>query len=133
MSINLTTAQRAVEALMDDLCIITHDVGVTDDAFDEATGKHVPADPDSTMIYAGPCKITPAGGTSSGSEGGATVLATRYRGSLPASSPPVPVGSLLRVTSSLRDVQLVGRVFRVTGVAASTFLVQRRLELELRQ
>ena len=133
MSIDLSFAQRQIEALMDDTCRIEYDAGTADDAFDEASGKHVPADPDISEIYEGKCKITAAGGTQHIEEGGAHPATTAYRGSIPVDAPPVPLGALLTVLTSLRDPQLVGRQFRVRGVVASTMLVQRRLQLELRQ
>lgn len=133
MPINLEPARRQIEALMDDTCTITHDTGTADDAFDEASGKHYPADPDIDTVYEGKCKITAAGGTDRTEEAGALPAKSAYRGSIPVGSPPVPLGAKLTVTASLRDPELVGRSFTVRGVIANTMLVQRRLQLELRQ
>lgn len=131
---DLSTARLAVEALMDDTCTITRDAeGFSDDVLDPVTGRLAPPNPDTTSVYTGRCKVSP-GGTqpSEREEGGSDVHARTYNGSVPWDAPMPAVGDLLTVASSHRDPQLVGKSFRVQSVAVSTFLVSRRMQLELR-
>ncbi len=131
---DLSSARAAVEALMDDTCLITRDVEqFSDDVLDPVTGVLVPPAPDTINIYSGRCKVSPEGvQPSERREGGVDVYARTYRGAIPWGSPMPQVGDLMSITSSYRDPELVGKVFRVKSVAVSTFLVSRRLELELR-
>jgi hypothetical protein len=131
---DLTGARAAVERLMDDTCTISSDPEYTaDDTLDEETGELLRPAPDAATVYDGPClvsaeRITP----SSSAEGGTTIETRVYHGLLPWNAPVPVVGSLLTVTSSRRDPELVGKVFIVRGVAFKTKLVSRRLALELR-
>lgn len=131
---DLSVARVMVEALMDDTCTITRDPEqFSDDVLDTVTGRLVPPNPDTISIYEGRCKVSPQRTQSSErQEGGVDVYARKYNGSIPWNSPMPVIGDLLLITSSYRDPQLVGKVFRVQSVEVSTFLVSRKMQLELR-
>lgn len=118
---------------MDDTCVITHDAsGPGDDVFDQDTGTLTPPAPDTVELYDGRCLIRRESVGKVILEGGAYVGDRDYVARLPASTPEVPRGATLTVTSSRRDPQLVGKVFRVLEVSIGTFLIARRVTLELR-
>lgn len=131
---DLTVAVDAIEALMDDTCTITLTSGVGDDTLDIATGELVPVGTP-TLIYDGRCKVAPAGQDRDRAvnEGGRDVGVREYKGSIPLTAPTPPRGSVLTITSSRRDPELVGKSFEVKDLLMSTFAVQRRMSLELRQ
>lgn len=131
---------------MDDTCTITYDSsGTRDDVLDDVTGALVAPDPDTVTVYddttvgdggrdlGARCKVSPLRiDPSRSQEGGLDVQSRAYQGSLPWDAPAPEEGALLTVTSSRRDPDLVGKEFIVRGVGFSTFLVSRRLVLELR-
>lgn len=119
---------------MDDTCDIVTDTGVGDDVLNPDTGTLVTVGVPIT-IYSGRCKVSPAGQDRDRAveEGGRNIGVREYRGSVPLSAPVPPRGAVLTLTSSRRDPALVGKAFEVKDVVMSTFAVQRRLVLELRQ
>lgn len=118
---------------MDDTCTITQDsLGAFDDVLDEETGRLVQPSSDSSVVYDGKCLVgldVVDGGIDV--EGGREYSGQKYRASLPWNA-DIPVGSVLEVTSSRRDPQLVGMKFNVKAVSYKTMLVSRRLALEPR-
>lgn len=143
---DLSVARVVVEALMDDTCVITRDEEkFSDDVLDPVTGRLTPPTPDTITVYdssttgaegralGGRCKVSPQNTQPSERlEGGAEVNARMYNGSIPWDAPMPKIGDLLLIASSYRDPQLVGKTFKVQSVEVSTFLVSRRMQLELR-
>jgi hypothetical protein len=144
---DLSTAREAVEALMDDTCEISWDAqGVGDDVLDEETGDLLAPDPDSGLVYdattlgdggrelGGRCKVASIGrDPRTTTEGGVAVLTGLYNGSIPWDAPVPPVGATFKITSSRRDPDLVGQEFIVKDVAFGTFLISRKMTLEIRR
>lgn len=144
---DLTVARQAVEALMDDTCEIVHDPqGVADDTLNTVTGELNPPAPDDTTIYdattlgedgrelGGRCKVTPmTRDPRSTTEGGVAVRTGLYNGGLPWDAPIPPIGAVLTVKTSRRDPDLVDQEFVVKDVAFGTFLVSRKMMLEIRR
>lgn len=131
---DLSVAVSAIEALMDDTCVITVDSGVDDDVLNEASGELVEVGAPEPL-YSGRCKVAPAGQDRDRQviEGGRKIAVREYRGSIPLDAPVPPRGAILVITSSRRDPELVAKEFEVKDVIMSTFAVQRKLSLELRQ
>jgi len=128
---DLSGAVTAVEELMDDTCTITRDAfGSDGEELDEDTLEL--ATPDTpTLIYSGPCFVTASNiGSTPVDRVGLHHTLTRFAGNIPIASPEIEVGDVFTVTGSRRDAELVGRVFRVTEVVASTFAVMRKVRLE---
>jgi hypothetical protein len=116
---DLTTARQAVENLMDDTCTIYRDVeGTADDGLDPETGELLLPDPDADLVYAGRCKLAPT-------------LPGAYSCGLPWDSPEPAIGDVVTVDSTRRDPDLVGKTLVVRDVLYSTFLVSRKLTLEI--
>lgn len=131
---DLSVAVGAIEALMDDTCTITTDTGVDDDVLNPATGVLAPVGAPA-VIYDGKCKVAPAGQDRDRAimEGGRSIGVREYRGSLPLDAITPPRGAVLKITSSRRDPELVDKEFEIKDVIMSSFAVQRKLALELRQ
>ncbi len=132
---DLSSAVEAIEALMDDTCIIVRDPeGTLDSVLDEETGDLEEPDGQPVLVYEGKCKVSKSGNQMQYSaEAGRAVPVKAYSGSIPISAPFLPAeGDTLTVTSSRRDPELVDKRFRVSEVVVSTFAVQRRFDLEWR-
>lgn len=82
-------------------------------------------------LFRSPCKVkaTDAAGAESVA-GGRTVTTVRLSVHLPVSAPAVAVGTVLKVTASKTDPQLVGRRFKVTAPFAQTYATARRVPVE---
>ncbi|WP_256789817.1 DUF6093 family protein [Frankia sp. AvcI1] len=138
VSAPLAAAQVEVESLMVDACTITRDVdGVRDDVLDPATLALVPPDPDTAIVYTGPCGIaarSPAGQSTQSliADGGDREWAARYTLKTPLAGPVPEPGDTVLITAS-RDPGMVGLEFRVIGPTVGTFRLSRRSEVELRQ
>jgi hypothetical protein len=77
-------------------------------------------------------------GTHGSAEGGGTVRPRVYTGAIPldidgVSTPEIPVGAVLTLTSSRRDPLLPGKTYRVGEARYSTFSVSRKFVLEFRE
>lgn len=132
---------------MDDTCEITWDPeGVEDDTLNTATGELTPPNPDSGTIYdastlgdggralSGRCKVSAIGrDPRTTTEGGVAIRTGLYTGGLPWDAPIPPIGSILTMKSSRRDPDLVNKAFIVKDVVYGTFLISRKLMLEIRR
>lgn len=145
---NLAPARVAVERLMDDSCEITRP-NLGTGTLDEASGKILSPTP--TVIYnqtttgeggrsladaenlGGMCSTSrPDRRQASFHESGGRIIGNASPiGKIPVDAPLIKVGDLYRITSSRRDPQLVGKVYRVAEVIFSTYSVSRRLVLEI--
>ena len=122
-----TGGQLLAESLMVDTCSITRGNGST--SFDETNGREVPAA--ATVIYAGKCKVqTPDVQDRTHDAGERTWTLQRDSLHLPLSAPAVRVGDVATITAAALDAQLVGKRFRVVGLAHKTFLTARRLQVQ---
>lgn len=140
---DLTVAREAVEALMDDTCIVTRPGDPDDDVLDIDTGE-IGSSSTATPVY-GPdtlgfedrelgsrCKFKPASDNQPDEQewGGDTRPRRFYSIGLPWDAPDVQEGDKIDCTSSRRDPLLVGQTFIVREVVYSTMLVQRRVTAE---
>lgn len=132
---DLTLARATAESVMDATCTITSDPeGVTDDVFDETTGRYTPPNPDTTTVYSGKCMIRPSTlGQNERVEGGAEQFIDRYDVRLPVTATGVQPGMVLTVNTTPSDPDLVGRTFTVIQIAAGTFSVTRILTVQARK
>ncbi|MFB6643160.1 DUF6093 family protein [Streptomyces chartreusis] len=135
MALDLSGVQRTVEGFLDDSLQLWRDVqGEADDVLDEQTGAlRVGKKPDlvwegdGAVVFSGlPAATPPLDGVVS-----RTPSDTAYQGMLPLCTPRVLVDDLLTVVGSVRDSQLVGCRFRITGVVSGSFAVVRMARLEL--
>lgn len=125
---NLSGARIAIESLMIDAVTITVESEPTD-TIDEATGTVVQTDP--VQVYSGKAKVKRnRAPPTDQKEGGAQTYVTRVTVGLPHTAPDIEVGSIVEVTSSVRDTTLPGRKYVVKEVPGSTFAIQRTLECE---
>lgn len=136
---------------MDDACVATFN-SRSDDVLDESTGKVIPGSPvtlyDETTTGAGgrsladddgtggKCKVTKASNTADSAgfteEGGETTGLDLYRFSTPWDAPVLPIGAVVKITSSRRDPDLVGQEIEIKRPIFSTFLINRRYMAALR-
>lgn len=132
---NLQPARVAIERLLADTCTVERDAaGVGDDVLNEQTGQLQRPAGDASALWAGPCLITPRDSSEQFIGPTETVLPERgdYRLLLPLAAPATVAGDRVTVTTSVRDPQLTGRLFRVVEVGElSTFAVVRILGVEL--
>ena len=119
--------RRAAEALMVDACTVTRPAGAAGQ--DESTGRRTAAA--AATVYAGVCRVQlPDVDPNRSDAGERTWTVERSTISLPISVLTVAVGDVIAITASALDPALVGRRYRVTGVAAKTHLTARRLSCE---
>lgn len=131
---DLSAAKEAIEALMDDTCLITRDpAGEADSAFDPETGDLTTPVGQPILVYEGQCKLSKTKVQMKYSqEAGRAVPVQSYSGGIPLESGLPQEGDALLVTSSRRDPELAGREFRIAEVTLSSWAVQRRFDLERR-
>jgi hypothetical protein len=138
---DLGPARDAVFELMSDVCVITFAPASTG-VLDPDTGDLVR--PPSTIVYGpdtlgdsdrlleGRCRISRTPGTGySGERGDEPLVMSESRIDIPWDAPTVPLGSILRVVSSLRDPQLVDQEYTIVDSFSKTMLIQRTLHGEL--
>lgn len=128
---DLEAGRLAVEALMDDECVILRNADWHyDDEFDPDTGELAPPDPEWEELYAGPCKVRQVSERDR-REGGADLSTATHIGAIPVGGEEdIHRGDVLRVTDSRRDPLLIGREFTVRTIYYGTFTIQRRFGLE---
>lgn len=124
----LAAARRAAGRSMRDTCTITRSTTATTDT---ATGI-VTRTPET--VYEGRCRVqrTPVGGDGSEDQvAAADVLMLSTQLHLPVStSLDVRAGDVVTVTAAVNDLDLIGRVYTVTGEAAKSEASARRLFLQ---
>ena len=124
----LLAGRMAAEALMTDAGIMRRPNGRTTQ--DPGTGSESPALDD---LFTSKAKIqTRQLQAQSADVGGRTAVAVQVELHLPVSAPAVQAGDVWEHTSvsSLSDMQLLGRKFRVIAPVGKTFATARRLEVE---
>lgn len=124
---DLTGAHAALERLMDDECVIRAEVAAGPE-YDPGTRSYTL--PEGATLYDGPCRLVRAE-PSDQEQGDALAAVAAPELSLPISADPIPAGSVVEITSSRWDAQLVGLLFRVEGQAVRSIAVDRRLLLTL--
>lgn len=149
---DLTTAVIKVEELMDDSCVIyaTSDAG---EVFNSSTGE-VEVDLGDVIYDAssvstvdgesladdeatgGRCKVSPSiqdlTPSQTGEQTGTLELFRFYKFAVPIDAPLIPIGATVVVQSSRRDPRLVGAQLRVRELIRSTFAVQQKMLIEMR-
>lgn len=153
---DLDSARDAIEALMDDACIVRYDPqGRHDDIWDHETGRRIRPNPDDSIIYdassvgdsgrsladddatGGKCKLKLASNESvprSLIEGGGQQPQSFYHFSVPWDAPILSNGATIEMVSSRRDPELDGdRQLTIKGQPKyGTMLVSRKYLAELR-
>ena len=140
---DLSAAVEAVEALMDDECVITRDLNGDEDAVLDTNplsptyGQLV--DPtDNTAVYDGRCLLkAPAGLVNRPVEqGGRIYTQGDYELRLPITamiddpSQEPQKGDKVVMSDSRRDPEVIGLAFRITDVTYGTIAIQRICSLE---
>ena len=124
----LPEMRRQAESLMLDRGVMRRATG--DTTQDPDTGSTVPVFAD---LFTSKAKIQTRNLQAREAEvGGRTSTTVRVELHLPVSAPAVEVGDVWEVTrvSSLSDMQLLGRKFRVIAPVGKSFATARRLEVE---
>lgn len=123
----LARGRTAAEALMVDTCTIQHKTG---EATDLDVGTTTPA---YATVYAGKCKVQVssqhAGSATSRDVGQAGRLIGELEVHVPVSATGLQPDDLVTVTASALDPDLVGRTFRLRGMAHKSFLTARRFPM----
>jgi len=123
-SVTLRGRIRA-EALMVDTCTVKRLAG---EATDPETGVVTPT---YTTLYSGKAKFQQRATTGGPTDIGQAVVAlVQLEVHLPTSVTGITTGDIVTCTASALDAELVGRSFRVQGVAHKTFETARRLPLQ---
>lgn len=124
----LARGRAAAEALMVDTCAITRVSGSTTD---DLTGAVTPTE---GPVYSGRCKVQTAGSGAMGRRYDIAEVSTvmlRLELHLPmATSTTAQRGDLVRITASVHDPALLGRLFRLHDLAHKSFATARRFLLE---
>lgn len=135
MKLNLSGAKRVIESLMEgDECIITRDTeGTGDDVWSSATGTYAPPPNDTTTIYSGKCIVSNSGSGSTAEYGGEYFVETTYWLTVPLEADELRSEDIVTVTASLRDPELIDKIFLIKEPLFTTFAVSRRVRMELLQ
>ncbi|WP_328773860.1 DUF6093 family protein [Streptomyces sp. NBC_00286] len=126
MALDLSGVRRIVERLLDDEVRLWRDTdGASGDELDEKTGELRTGGHAAGPLWKGPAAIVLPGQLSFAPPLDGVVasspVSTAYQALLPLSAPSVRVDDVLSVSRSGRDAQLVGRRFRVAGVAVGAY------------
>jgi hypothetical protein len=137
---DLSTARDVIASLAIDTFRVDRDSqGTEDDTFDYDTGTITRPVGDSSTFYNGPGKMAQAGTQGAGASiGDQTLEQTDYVFSVPIASALAQdfepkIGDVVTCTDSVRDPQMVGKVWVVSNPIYSTFTVSRKAVCTLRQ
>ena len=136
---NLDQITRTFTRFLDDTCRIVRDFGnpndSLDDVFDEETGSLTPPSPEGTTVYSGKCKFSPILSSEPryAQEGEGFEGRRYYNLSLLKATSNVKIGDTVTITSSRRDPASVGKVFHIREVVYTSWAIQRKCVMELRQ
>ena len=121
-------AMRATsQTAMPDTCTIVR-LDYPSATLNTSTGLYEPGAP--TTVYAGSCRIRPAGGTNQVSEHGDTpTTVTGYVVTVPHDAGPFAIGDIVSVGAS-DDPNIADRSFRVTDSPAGSWQIDQRLACE---
>jgi hypothetical protein len=123
----LVRGRFLAEDLMRDEVTITRATGSA--SFDENTGRETAGTP--TTVYTGPCRVQRRNVAEQTPEAGErTVTVQDVELHVPVTATGIDVGDLATINSAALDPELVGRRFRVVGLAHKTFATARRLRCE---
>jgi hypothetical protein len=123
----LERGRAMAEALMVDECVIRRRAG---EATDDESGV---VRPTYATVYAGPCRVQQPTATAQEQESGqAALLLVRFELQIPMSVVGVAADDEVRMTASVHDPDLVGRLFTVRGLAHKTHATSRRMQVEER-
>lgn len=117
---------------MDDTCDVSRPGAESLEDIDPITLRRIEAA--ATTIYSGRCSVGSASrpGSPIVNVGGDQQGLTGYSLSLPLYlAPELRAGDLVRVTSSRRDPDLTGRVFKIDEVLYKTFAISRKAQMTL--
>jgi hypothetical protein len=117
--------RAAAERLMVDACVIKR---LTGSSTDNDTSIITPT---FTTLYTGKCKVQQGSAAASPSTvGEAVILTDQLTLHIPAAQTGVTTDDIATVTASALDPDLVGRSFRLTGLAHKSFLTARRFTMD---
>lgn len=121
----LARGRTAAAGLMVDTCTIDRPGELT---LNEETGTD---EPTLTTVYEGKCRVQASDTVPMSAEvGGREATFLRLTVSIPMDADPVLVDDQVTITEAALDAQLVGRIFRVTGVLGKTHATARRLDVQ---
>lgn len=149
---DLTDGRLAVEALMDDSCII-YDTTDEGEVFDRVSGTVVvdlgeilydasSVDADGNSLAdaegtGGKCKTKPSIQDLTPSQAGVPTgdleVYRFYTVGIPVGAPPIPNGATVVMQTARRDPRLVGLVMTVREAIVGTFALQQRMLVEVRE
>lgn len=133
---DLSGIRANAEEYLTDSCVITADPeGRGDATFDETTGRVTHPDPDTTVVYAGPCLFGVEDPDRVTGEGGREVRRRENRLRVPVSATGITEGNTVRCTGvgPDGDPDLVDKSFSVTKVDRRSNVALRHVGLEYRR
>lgn len=127
MPLDLDPMKEFLEGEMVDTCAVSFDEeGERDDVFDEQSMQYFRKPSDSSILYTGPCLITPEGNLpQTNLVGGGDIIEGLYRLKTPLASPGFSPNSVVTCLSSLRHPGLVGLNFLVVEETFSSWAIVR--------
>jgi hypothetical protein len=136
--ISLLAGRRAVEALMQDSCVISADPGNANVEIDPVT--LLPVVPTDAIRYRGKCYVGREFGVSREiQEGGAQVREQMFAVSIPLDGPGYVAGAgelregdLVTITASKLDERLAGEQYTILSFDEKSFVVKRTIMLQHR-
>jgi hypothetical protein len=136
---DLSAARSAIASLAIDTFVVVRDSqGAGDDTFDYTTGSSTRPVGDASEVYNGPGKMSQAGTQGAGASiGDQNLEQTDYVFGVPIADAlgqdfEPKIGDVVTCTDSVRDPQMVGKVWLVSNPIYSTFTVSRKAVCELR-
>lgn len=129
---DLTAMRSTSAAALPDTCTVKRPVADQGGSLNTDTGVFTPSA--GTTIYTGVCRIRPAAGLTEvvAIFGDDQITQGRYIGTFPWDTPEFAVGDLMSVATG-SDAYIDEVVFRVVRIGGGSWLIDRRVGLEVEQ
>lgn len=129
---DLTAMRSTSTAALPDTCMVKRPDADMSGSLNTSTGVFTPSA--GTTVYTGACRIRPAAGLTEvvAIFGDDQITQGRYVGTFPWDTPELAVGDLVSVTAA-SDAYIDEVVFRVVRIGGGSWLIDRRVGLEVEQ
>jgi hypothetical protein len=135
---DLSTARSAIASLsIDTFAVFRDSQGAGDDTFDYTAGAITRPVGDASEVFNGPGRMSRAGSQGAGASiGDQAIEQTDYVFAVPIAAAlgqgfEPKIGDVITCTDSVRDPQMVGKVWLVSNPIYSTFTVSRKAVCQL--
>lgn len=129
---DLTAMRSTSTAALPDTCTVKRPVADGAGSLNTGTGVFTPSA--GTTVYTGACRVRPAAGLTEvvAIFGDDQITQGRYVGTFPWNAPEFAVGDLVTITAG-SDSFIDEGVFRVVRIGGGSWLIDRRVGLEVEQ